>query len=79
MPPSSLPSRAWSCQTLQNGLTLAHGMSLDLASMGEDHVAEMMAEMAKLQVGCQHFKILQQYLVWFGWENAFKTSPCFAG
>ena len=47
---SDLPSKAWSCETLQSGLQLAGGLPMELSAMGESQVAELEAELAKLQV-----------------------------
>ncbi len=48
---SSLPSKTWSCQTLQQGLGLVRNMSLNLESLCEADVAAMEAELAQLEVG----------------------------
>lgn len=49
--PHSLPSRAWSCQTLQAGLNLVGAMSLSLDSLGEADIEAMQKELAQLEVG----------------------------
>ena len=48
---TSLPSRAWSCHSLQRGLGLVRHMSLELTSFGEADVEEMEKELAKLEAG----------------------------
>ena len=44
-----LPSRAWSCQTLQRGLHLTGAMSLAMDACGEPDVQAMEAELAALE------------------------------
>ena len=48
---SSLPSRAWSCQTLVSGLGLSQTLPMTLDALGEMDVKAMEEELAKLQVG----------------------------
>ena len=48
---SQLPSRAWSCETLQRGLGLATAVPLMLDSLGETDLEAMQAELARLQEG----------------------------
>ncbi len=42
-------SRAWSCESLQRGMVLARAMPLNLDSVTETQLAEMEAELQKLQ------------------------------
>ena len=44
-----LPSRAWSCQTLQRGLNLVETLPMSLGSCREPDVAAMEAELAALE------------------------------
>ena len=48
---SSLPSRAWSCQTLISGLWLSQNLPMTLDALGEMDVKAMEEELAKLEVG----------------------------
>lgn len=48
---ATVPSRAWSCQTLQSGLGLASGLAMDLGALGEVDLAAMQAELDLLEVG----------------------------
>ena len=48
----SLPSRAWSCETLQKGLSLARNMPMELSSLEKpEDVEAMERELAMLEVG----------------------------
>ena len=49
-----LPSKAWSCQTLQYGLGLVRNMSMELSSLDEPDVEAMQLELKQLEVGIVH-------------------------
>ena len=49
-------SRAWSCETLQNGLVLAANIPMDLDGLGEADLRAMELELAELQEGVQKKK-----------------------
>ena len=53
---SSLPSRAWSCQTLISGLGLSQNIPMTLDALGDMDVKAMEEELAKLQVGLTQHK-----------------------
>ena len=61
---TSLPSRAWSCHTLQRGLGFARDMSMELASFGEPELEAMERELALLQAGGM-FKTKVVRRLWF--------------
>lgn len=44
-----LPSRAWSCQTLQRGVNLASQLSMTLSACAEPDVEAMRRELAELE------------------------------
>ena len=46
----SLPSRTWSCTTLQSGMALQRAVPLDLASLGEKNPEDTLAELQALEV-----------------------------
>ena len=47
---NKLPSRAWSCSTLQLGLGMVDSMQLGMDALGEQDVAAMEQELAQLKV-----------------------------
>lgn len=49
--PLSLPSKAWSCETLQQGLNFTRRAPMGLGDLREPDVAAMEKELASLQVG----------------------------
>ena len=49
--PEKLESRAWSCGALEAGLELAGKLNLTMSAFGDDDIAAMEEELAKLQVG----------------------------
>ena len=59
---SSLPSRTWSCQTLQQGLVLQRTRSMALGSCGEQSLEEMEAELQRLQVGVCYIDVFKPQL-----------------
>ena len=48
---SHLPSKAWSCETLQRGLTLVRNMPLNVDSLQDPDVKAMEEELERLMVG----------------------------
>lgn len=46
-----IPSRAWSCATLQSGLELSRALPLTMESLGEPNVEEMRRELEQLEDG----------------------------
>ena len=49
---TSLPSRVWSCETLQRGLSLVQSLPMTLDAPNEPELQDLEAELAKLEVGC---------------------------
>lgn len=44
----TLPSKTWSCETLQRGLSIAKALPLTMCSANDDDVKAMEAELEKL-------------------------------